>query len=78
LCGVPELSGVSPYAVVHPFGERGGAGWARLAGGDRVAAWPGAPGAGLLGSAWMPACGERSDPRSQRPRRRRERDPRAG
>jgi hypothetical protein len=49
-----------PYAVVHPQGERGGVGWAGLAEGDREAAWPGAPGAGLLGSPWT-TVRERSD-----------------
>lgn len=72
---LPHLSGVSPYAVGHPLGKRIGAGLARLAGGDRVAARSGQPGAGLLGSAWSMAYGSgATSPVSERPAGGKERD----
>ena len=42
------------------YREQGGVSYARLAEGDREAAWPGVVGAGLLGSTWT-TVRERSD-----------------
>ena len=48
----PATSAKPPVCRRPTVRERVDAGWARLAGGDREAAWPGVPGGDLLGSPW--------------------------